>query len=265
MTADPLRALVEKWNNESQDAFTPGDIRAIRRCADELTAALSQAGVVGWIVADGKGARWRCWGDTGPEWTTDRDQALQFARRDDAEVFARDDEDAWLIQPAVTLAATPAAIPCEAQFPWDKFPGYLIDKHEGNILSEELLQYAVADMSKDPYYMLAAAPAAQGAKPPRCIWPDCGHDTNGTGYSPGCTGGFCPDAAPAVVVDEAVKRERVTDAKVRRGAIALMNAEGFKETDEAGDILESINPRAKSWVFRAKAVLAAALKQGVGE
>lgn len=37
----------------------------------------------------------------------------------------------------------------------------------------------------------------------RCIWPDCGHDTNCTGYSPGCTGIGCPkpeSAKPAGAV-----------------------------------------------------------------
>lgn len=53
-----------------------------------------------WVVADGQGARWRMWGSFGPAWTSDRDQALHFARRADAEAFANDDEDAWLIQPA---------------------------------------------------------------------------------------------------------------------------------------------------------------------
>lgn len=60
-----------------------------------VAVASSQA----WVVADGQGARWRKWGDSGPEWTTDRDAALHFARRLDADAFAADDEDAWLIQP----------------------------------------------------------------------------------------------------------------------------------------------------------------------
>jgi len=55
----------------------------------------------GWVVADGQGARWRKWGDFGPEWTTDRNAALHFARHTDAEAFAKEDEDAWLIQPIV--------------------------------------------------------------------------------------------------------------------------------------------------------------------
>jgi len=35
-----------------------------------------------------------------------------------------------------------------AGFPWDKLPGFLIDHYEGEILTEELLQQAVAEMSR---------------------------------------------------------------------------------------------------------------------
>lgn len=70
-----------------------------------LTAPPAQ----GWVVADGQGARWRMWGDSGPEWTSDRDAALHFARRSDAEAFSRDDEDAWLIHP-VGAPAQDAAV-----------------------------------------------------------------------------------------------------------------------------------------------------------
>lgn len=55
--------------------------------------------VAAWVVANGQGNHWRMWGDSGPEWTPDRDKALQFVRRADAEAFSREDEDAWLIQP----------------------------------------------------------------------------------------------------------------------------------------------------------------------
>ncbi len=64
----------------------------------------------GWIVADGQGERWRMWGDSGPEWTADRSKALRFARRDDAEAFAANDEDAWSIQP-YGVAPTPPSNP----------------------------------------------------------------------------------------------------------------------------------------------------------
>jgi hypothetical protein len=34
-----------------------------------------------------------------PKWTIDLDEALQFSRRKDAELFAAEDEDAWVILP----------------------------------------------------------------------------------------------------------------------------------------------------------------------
>nr|WP_180167730.1 hypothetical protein [Stenotrophomonas sp. SbOxS2]NYU00955.1 hypothetical protein [Stenotrophomonas sp. SbOxS2] len=64
-----------------------------------IDAAEEYTPAQGWVVADGQGTRWRKWGDFGPEWTADMDAALQFARRTDAEAFAKEDEDAWLIQP----------------------------------------------------------------------------------------------------------------------------------------------------------------------
>lgn len=76
--------------------------------------------VQAWVVADGQGERWRMWGDFGPAWTTDRDQALHFARRAEAEAFANDDEDAWLIQPVGT----------PAQAVDDRFPNGLCDAIE---------------------------------------------------------------------------------------------------------------------------------------
>lgn len=54
---------------------------------------------VAWIVGNAEGDCWLFWGESGPEWTADRNVALQFARRDDTEAFSRDNEDAWRIQP----------------------------------------------------------------------------------------------------------------------------------------------------------------------
>jgi len=45
--------------------------------------------------------------------------------------------------------------PPDTLVPWDRLPGWLIDHHEGDMLTEELLQRAVADM-------LAAAPKPEG-------------------------------------------------------------------------------------------------------
>lgn len=50
----------------------------------------------GYVIADGERKRFRAW-DAGPVWTNDLDAALWFARQGDAEVFAKDDEDAWHI------------------------------------------------------------------------------------------------------------------------------------------------------------------------
>lgn len=64
----------------------------------------------GWIIGDAKGARWRFWGDSGPEWTNDSDQALRFARRIDAEAFARDDEDGWMVIRAGDVVTSPVSL-----------------------------------------------------------------------------------------------------------------------------------------------------------
>lgn len=66
-----------------------------------------QGGVLAWVVGDGVGARWRMWGAFGPNWTTDRNAALHFARRSDAEAFAKDDEEAWVIQHVALAARQP--------------------------------------------------------------------------------------------------------------------------------------------------------------
>ncbi|HHA2767548.1 TPA: hypothetical protein ACOECM_001526 [Stenotrophomonas maltophilia] len=75
----------------------PTDVAIAAHQRAEQAADLTSAH--GWVVADGQGTRWRKWGDFGPEWTADRDAALHFARRTDAEAFAKEDQDAWLIQP----------------------------------------------------------------------------------------------------------------------------------------------------------------------
>ena len=51
----------------------------------------------GYVIADSERRRFRAWGAAGPVWTNDLDAALWFARQGDAEVFAKDDEDAWYI------------------------------------------------------------------------------------------------------------------------------------------------------------------------
>lgn len=54
----------------------------------------------------------------------------------------------------------------------------------------------------------------------KCIWPDCGHDTNQVGYSGGCAGAYCParnsqSAAPAASGGEVWTREMIADVHKR--------------------------------------------------
>lgn len=133
------RACADQHDENAREADSIGDMTAtvqyletksevLRQVAAELEAALADRQPVAaavkdsltvgcgqaWVVADGQGARWRMWGSLGPEWTSDRNQALHFARRADAEAFANDDEDAWLIQPA----GVPAQAVDLEQFRW---------------------------------------------------------------------------------------------------------------------------------------------------
>lgn len=84
-----------------EDAYNAGGRRSgyNQQAMDLHDAIMGATPAQGWVVADGQGTRWRKWGDFGPEWTVDRDEALHFARRTDAEAFAKEDEGAWLIQP----------------------------------------------------------------------------------------------------------------------------------------------------------------------
>lgn len=53
------------------------------------------------------------------------------------------------------LRSQAAALPpvgAQEEVDWDKFPGYLIDHCEGNVISEEFLQKALADMLRNPQY-----------------------------------------------------------------------------------------------------------------
>lgn len=51
------------------------------------------------VIANADQTQFRTWGPTGPEWTSNPDEAIAFARREDAEKLAANDEDAWAIIP----------------------------------------------------------------------------------------------------------------------------------------------------------------------
>jgi hypothetical protein len=54
------------------------------------------------------------------------------------------------------LSAQPSPGGQGAPFPWENFPAYLIDRCEGDTISEEGLQQALPSMAKDQRYCLAA-------------------------------------------------------------------------------------------------------------
>jgi len=97
------------------DTLIPS-IAALR--ARQTTAPVDTAG---WIISDGQDARWRTLGEYGePIWTDNRDAALRFARKVDAEMFSREDEDAWLIKPFAALTPAPVGVPSFVQIIMDK-------------------------------------------------------------------------------------------------------------------------------------------------
>jgi hypothetical protein len=59
-----------------------------------------------------------------------------------------------------TLGSAPQAL---RGVRWDLFPGYLIDHHEGDTITEEGLQFAAAGMLKDEQYIAALATQPQQA------------------------------------------------------------------------------------------------------
>ncbi|MCI1149025.1 hypothetical protein [Stenotrophomonas maltophilia] len=72
------------------------------------------------------------------------------------------------------LSAQPSPGGQGATFPWENFPAYLIDKCEGDTISEEGLQQALATMAKDERYCLAARQpvAVPLASPGKGEWSD---------------------------------------------------------------------------------------------
>ncbi|HHA2967456.1 TPA: hypothetical protein ACOFEQ_004053 [Stenotrophomonas maltophilia] len=60
------------------------------------------------------------------------------------------------------VLALAARQPVGVAFTWENFPAYLIDKCEGDTISEEGLQQALAAMAKDERYCLSAQPSPGG-------------------------------------------------------------------------------------------------------
>lgn len=78
-----------------ESAFEPGSVQCWPEAAlvpgDPLAAP-------GWIVGNGNQTAWRSWDHVGnPCWVPDKADATRYARRQDAELVHREDEDAWAV------------------------------------------------------------------------------------------------------------------------------------------------------------------------
>lgn len=76
--------------------------KALKRvCQDLLMEVYAlEATRYAWLIENGKGGnelRYRSMDQGQPTWTTDPNEALNFSRREDAERFSAEDEDAWRI------------------------------------------------------------------------------------------------------------------------------------------------------------------------
>lgn len=89
----------------------------------------------------------------------------------------------------------PAAVPVDVSTQEMEWLHYAIDHMLDDSEPEDhacakALQALVSRLAANHCFATHPQPVAAHT----CNWPDCGHDTNQTGYSPGCTGKFCkPD------------------------------------------------------------------------
>lgn len=99
-----------------QHRIEDNDTEYVRADLAAVPAQVRVKPLVGWVIGNGQGNRWRCvweW-ETNAEWTDDISKAIKFATRDDAEAFAADDEDAWLIQEVPIPSLEPQPDPRDA-------------------------------------------------------------------------------------------------------------------------------------------------------
>lgn len=160
---------------EPQVVDRPVGPREAWEAARNQAAALADAATpTGWVIANSNNNRWRCvweW-ESNVEWTDDITQALKFATREDAERYAKEDEDAWLIyQVGVSTNTTPVVVGEQAgdvrqavrvrELVWtdEEYPGECWSAHPYDIWRENdgyhLLYWSITH--GDPYPTLEAA------------------------------------------------------------------------------------------------------------
>lgn len=93
------KASIEAEDGEKCWIVHSDQIAQLEGAITGASEGICTTGVLGWIVGNGDGTKWRYWGAFGPEWTPDRNMATRYARREDAEAVHANDEDAWTIHP----------------------------------------------------------------------------------------------------------------------------------------------------------------------
>lgn len=104
MTEAEASKVYKEWLNTPGSANEFDLIRmavAVRDAQWQAAIAEQPATQYCWLVENGKqagqGLAYRTMEQGWPEWTEDPQKAIRFSRRDDAEMFAQEDEDAWRI------------------------------------------------------------------------------------------------------------------------------------------------------------------------
>lgn len=99
----------DSWGDKGFDAREAYEAKEAGKAFLARTAALLPTatgdGLSGYVVGNAAGTQWRTWTPAGPAWTADREQAIRYARRIDAERAHEEDEGAWRIEPYASRLA----------------------------------------------------------------------------------------------------------------------------------------------------------------
>lgn len=108
------RFEIEEIQLHAMSRLNPQSRGDLVRRAEAALARIADGYSVSYVISNGSDDRWRYWRTdplsteeqwySGPDWTADVNKACHFARREDAETWAHDDEDAWFIRRRIILA-----------------------------------------------------------------------------------------------------------------------------------------------------------------
>jgi hypothetical protein len=99
---EAVQELSAKLDSASRQIEEEQDIAVQQQSRAE--AAERSLETQGWVISDGQDKQYRTFENSYCEWST-LDKAIRFARREDAEAFAAEDEDAWHIRTFVDASA----------------------------------------------------------------------------------------------------------------------------------------------------------------